>query len=283
MNTNKPAEWNEDYEMPKGPIVASLVFHVIILLVMIFGLPILMKDRLDEFQPIAVELVDVAEITQTNKPPQIVKKPEEPKEIEEPPPPKEEKPKPEPEPEVKPEPKPEPEPEPEPVPEPKPKPKPEPPKEKPKPEPKEPEKTLDSLLKDLTPEEDTTESDTETEADIDTTPDPAPDATLGPKLTMSEMDALRYQLSQCWNVPIGAQDAEDLSVEIRIFMNPDRTVRDAKVLDTGRYNRDTFFRAAADSALRAVRNPRCTPLNVPADKYDTWKTIVVNFDPKDML
>ena len=63
----------------------------------------------------------------------------------------------------------------------------------------------------------------------------------------------------------------------------DGTVKNAGVLDIGRYNRDSAFRAAADSALRALRNPRCSPLKLPPEKYDQWKTIVINFDPQDML
>ncbi len=49
-----------------------------------------------------------------------------------------------------------------------------------------------------------------------------------------------------------------------------------------RYNSDSFFRAAADSALRAVHE--CSPLkNLPPEKYDTWHYMELNFDPKDML
>ena len=66
-------------------------------------------------------------------------------------------------------------------------------------------------------------------------------------------------------------------------MNRDGTVNKSSVLDRGRYNRDSTFRAAADSALRALRNPRCSPLKLPPEKYDQWKSIVINFDPRSML
>ena len=106
---------------------------------------------------------------------------------------------------------------------------------------------------------------------------------LGEKLTMSEEDALRVQLQKCWNVPFGAKDAENLVVDIFMVINQDRTLQDARVVDMARYNSDTFFRAAADSALRAVRNPLCSPFEVPPDKYETWKTVTVTFDPKNMF
>ena len=79
------------------------------------------------------------------------------------------------------------------------------------------------------------------------------------------------------------EEAKDLSVEIRVQMRRDMTVDKASVLDRGRYNRDSAFRAAADSALRALRNPRCSPLKLPPEKYQQWKTIVINFDPRNML
>lgn len=50
-----------------------------------------------------------------------------------------------------------------------------------------------------------------------------------------------------------------------------------------RYMGDSYFRAAADSVLRAIRNPRCNPLELPADKYDLWKEMTVTFDPREML
>ena len=102
-------------------------------------------------------------------------------------------------------------------------------------------------------------------------------------MTRRELDAFVYQLAPCWNVPTGVKYAEDLAVEIRVSMNRDMTVRDARVMDRGRYGRDSAFRAAADSAVRALRNPRCSPLKLPPEKYNLWKTIIINFDPSDML
>ena len=54
-------------------------------------------------------------------------------------------------------------------------------------------------------------------------------------------------------------------------------------VDQARYASDQFFRAAADSAVRAVRNPQCSPLKLPQGKYDDWKSISIRFDPKDVL
>ena len=66
-------------------------------------------------------------------------------------------------------------------------------------------------------------------------------------------------------------------------MRPDRTVLRARITDASRMRTDPFFRTMAESALRAVMNPRCSPLALPPQKYDLWKTFTLNFDPKDMV
>jgi hypothetical protein len=114
-----------------------------------------------------------------------------------------------------------------------------------------------------------------------------PNAPLGSVLTASQIDLLRQQIERCWDVPAGARDAKDLVVEIKAAVNRDGTVREAAVVDAGRYAADAFFRAAADSAKRAVLNPRCTgpenPLKLPADQYESWRNLDLFFNPKDLL
>lgn len=167
--------------------------------------------------------------------------------------------------------------------------KPEPPKSKPKPPEKtkpEPEKPVaepqneafKSLLKNLEENEsqDTAKKPEEKEGER------APLLTrFNQKMTMGELDALKRQLSQCWSIQAGARYAEDLVVTLKLFVNPDRTVRDVKIMDTIRYNTDSFFRSAADSAQRAVY--RCSPLDLPPEKHDLWDVITINFDPSEML
>jgi hypothetical protein len=101
-------------------------------------------------------------------------------------------------------------------------------------------------------------------------------------LTASELDLVREQIAHCWNINAGARDAKDLVVEIRAAVQPDGTVSQATIVDQSRANSDPMFRAAAESARRAFFNPNCTPLKLPADKYATWKDLVVDFSPKDI-
>lgn len=113
-------------------------------------------------------------------------------------------------------------------------------------------------------------------------PSSQPKAPLGSELTASEIDLVREQLRPCFNPPFGAKESPDLSADVRVVMNADGTVQQARVVDTGRYASDPVFRAMADSGVRALKNPRCSPLRLPPDRYDVWKTFVFGFSAKDM-
>ena len=294
--------------MKQGSIL-SAILHVVVILFIYFGLPTT-RTNADLLQPVPVEFRPISDETMApdanNK---MIPEPEKPKEEDKPPEPQplpKPEPKPEPIPEPKPEPKPEPvpepepvvkpapEPEPEPIPTPEPLPKPKPKKEEkpkptPKPKPKSEEKKKEkekpenkdfmSVLKNLKKVQTKNES-TNSESKEDSS---SRSGKVGEQLSMSEMDALRKQIAMCWSIPAGAMDAENLSVEVKIIVNPDRTVKEARIVDTARLNRDAYFRIAAESAIRAIRDPRCTPLKLPEDKYEMWKEFTFNFDPRKML
>ena len=105
---------------------------------------------------------------------------------------------------------------------------------------------------------------------------------LGEKLTISEKDAIRRQFYRCWIVPAGAKDLKSLVVSIRIKLNEEGEVINTKLL-TDRKLDNPFFRAASESAMRAVNHPECKKLQVPEKKYDTWKEIILDFDPSQSL
>ncbi|MBF0335344.1 MAG: cell envelope integrity protein TolA, partial [Alphaproteobacteria bacterium] len=217
-----------------------------------------------------------------------------------PPPPPPEPPKPEPKPEPpKPEPKPEPSPEPAPKPEPKPEPpKPEPPKPtplaevKPKPKPVPPKDEFDQLLKSVEKLKQTTPQPPQPQPARPQQPQPQPQTAGSPNgsnrnapsepITMTEKDFLRAQIEKCWNPPIGARDAQNLVVEIRVLLNMDGTVVRAEVVENFSLSAHPFYRPAADSAKRAAYT--CSPFKVPPpEKYEAWKEINFVFNPRDMI
>ena len=96
-------------------------------------------------------------------------------------------------------------------------------------------------------------------------------------MTISEIDLLRQQLHSCLNLNVGVANLKEIKPIIFIEVNPDRTVKSAKVVNQERLI-DPSFRTAAEAAMRAVNNPDCSPLLLPEDKYDLWKEINFTFD-----
>ena len=96
-------------------------------------------------------------------------------------------------------------------------------------------------------------------------------------MTISEIDLLRQQLHSCLNLNVGVANLKDIKPVIFIEVNPDRTVKSAKVVNQERLI-DPSFRTAAEAAMRAVNNPDCSPLLLPEDKYELWKEINFTFD-----
>ena len=114
-------------------------------------------------------------------------------------------------------------------------------------------------------------------------PKPNQLASMLGRVTQSDKDAIRRQIERCWNPPVGAKNAEELTVELRLFVTPDGTVQTVNVVDKARAASDPYFRAAVESAYRAVLNPRCRQLKFPLDKYEKFKTMTIVFDPREML
>lgn len=96
-------------------------------------------------------------------------------------------------------------------------------------------------------------------------------------MTISEIDLLRQQLHSCLNLNVGVANLKEIKPVIYIEVNPDRTVKNAKVVNKEKLNNPSF-RTAAEAAMRAVNNPDCSPLMLPQDKYDLWKEINFTFD-----
>lgn len=295
-------------------VLFSVAFHAGIVALAYFGLPELLKKDLAPEAPITVDIVNVDDKTNVPtqaKPPEPEKpkpKPEPPKaKAPPPPPPPPEVAKAAPEPEPAPAPKAEPAPAPLPKkeqakPKPEPKPQPQPVRElakvKPKKKPPPPDnmasvlKTLEDLKRrpPSKEEEKPEKKKTEPEPSFDVAEiqkalnqqRPRPYDADRP-LSISEIDVVRRQIMRCWNPPAGAKDARNMAVEVRVVMNPDGKVREAHVVTTDRFNSDPFFKAMAESARRAVLNPQCQPFKLPPDRYHIWQTMLLNFDPKEML
>ena len=95
------------------------------------------------------------------------------------------------------------------------------------------------------------------------------------KATATEIDILRNHVRQCWNAPYAANELKKI-INLKILTNPDGSVVNVEIIDVVFYKKDPVYRAAADSARRAVKD--CSPLPLPKDKYDLFKIFTFNFD-----
>ncbi|WP_135076242.1 hypothetical protein [Terasakiella sp. SH-1] len=285
----------------------SVFLHIFVFVVAYVGIPMLPDDDLIVEAPIVVEVVNIDDVSNVPAPQPKAKKPDVKK-----PQPKKAKPKPPPPAPPKPEPAPEPAREPEEaeiIPDKKSKPKPkkkEPEQQVQKPaprvksvklarKPKPPQKNdFESLMKNLAPTLDKVpKADKKKEQEdfkLDDLAKEIQEAIKKPskfsdpnkKLSISEIDALRAHIEKCWNPPIGAREAENLKIEIRIAMNPDGTPRSYGIVSNPRMS-DPFYRAAAESARRAVGNRRCWPYPLSPETYQQWRDLTLVFDPKHLL
>lgn len=105
---------------------------------------------------------------------------------------------------------------------------------------------------------------------------------LGEKLTISEKDAIRRQFYSCWIVPAGAKNIKDYKVSIKLRLDTTGEVTSSNLTNSLK-NADPFYRTLAESAVRAVNHPDCKKLKVPKRKYETWKEMILDFDPSLMI
>ncbi len=154
-------------------------------------------------------------------------------------------------------------------------PKPEKKAEPPKPQPKFEASRIAALLDKRDPQRKSATGDT-----LSNTPSLGSATGRAATLSQNELDALRARLRQCWNVPVGVAEARDLIVTVRIQFNQDGSLQsDPRLMNSGGH---PAFQVAAESALRAVRS--CAPFSfLPAAKYEAWKDVIVDFDPRDMF
>lgn len=104
--------------------------------------------------------------------------------------------------------------------------------------------------------------------------------TAGGSLSQSEMDALRGQVERCWQIVPGMVDGADVRVRITMRLNRSGEIEGQPSVDA-RGGSEQTRRVLASGARRAVL--RCAPYDLPAEKYETWADVVMNFDPSSMF
>lgn len=108
----------------------------------------------------------------------------------------------------------------------------------------------------------------------------APAVQAGPPMTGTERDSFRIAVNSCWNVDPGSVAARVI-IEVGFTLTREGQVEGEPRLlssDGDQSATSTAFEAARRAILRCQRGG----YQLPADKYDQWREVVITFDPSGM-
>jgi TPR repeat protein len=101
-------------------------------------------------------------------------------------------------------------------------------------------------------------------------------------LLQSEVAAFRRRISSCWFPPPGVDANTNISLTIRVFLNPDGSLKQGPVLASITPSSPALGHALADSALQAVRLAQPFTM-LKLENYNQWKELELVFDPHSLL
>jgi hypothetical protein len=89
----------------------------------------------------------------------------------------------------------------------------------------------------------------------------------------------KEQVRRCFKLPTGLASGQQLQMVIRIALAPSGALaRDPEMVAA---KMSPLGPALRDSAVAAVR--QCAPYKLPADKYQDWKVLDIDFSPDQMI
>ncbi|WP_439156492.1 energy transducer TonB [Yoonia sp.] len=133
------------------------------------------------------------------------------------------------------------------------------------PQPVVPQDDIDSLLADL---------------GAQASPPSAPAVAAGPPMTGAERDGFRVSVNRCWNVDPGSVAAR-VTVEVGFSLDRAGKVEgDVRLL--GSDGDQSATNTAYEAARRAILRCQSSGYQLPPEKYDQWKDVVITFDPSGM-
>ncbi len=104
--------------------------------------------------------------------------------------------------------------------------------------------------------------------------------TGGEKLSQSELDGLKGQITNQWTYTAGLEGADQVVIEVRFSLDEGgNVVGDVEATATGGPSQTQ--NALLSAAKRAIR--KAEPFKgLPPDKYDTWKDVIASFTVADL-
>lgn len=159
-------------------------------------------------------------------------------------------------------------------------------KPEPQPKSKKPDYNLKSLLASVEKVRQDTPAPTPQEENNTEALDNGTEGRMDQLLTVSDKDFIASRLRDCWNIDGGAQNIDEIVVEIRVLVNKDGSIRDVKIMNNMNL---PAFKSLSESARRAVyicaQKGEDSPFKILADHYadhySDWKELYLNFNPMD--
>jgi hypothetical protein len=108
----------------------------------------------------------------------------------------------------------------------------------------------------------------------------SPNGDITGRLTEAQRGAIGEKVRECWTKDAGALEIERQSVQLKVTYDEAGVVRIAEVgADDQPRLSDPRFRAFAERAVRAVRDPRCASLPLPRPELGKVGQLTFRFRP----
>ena len=102
----------------------------------------------------------------------------------------------------------------------------------------------------------------------------------GPPMTGAEADAFRLSVQYCWSVGSLSPDAQKTIVTVAFDLDREgRLVGDVTLLESAGGASEGAVASAFETARRAVVRCQGKGYPLPAEKYESWRSVVLTFDP----
>lgn len=103
---------------------------------------------------------------------------------------------------------------------------------------------------------------------------------LKSQLNITIIDALRYKLSQCWNIDTTKSGLDEIRVVVHLTMEENGTIKKMWFENENLSLTDELFKYVLDTIKQALNI--CQPFNIlPKEEFDSWKNIQFTFYPTD--
>jgi hypothetical protein len=101
------------------------------------------------------------------------------------------------------------------------------------------------------------------------------------QLSQGEIRGVADRISECWSVDAGMVGLDQMTVELRLDVDPTGMVRNVRPVNG--VPTDPRARALYDMSRRAVLDPKCNPLPVPREKIPALANTILRFSPRGFV